>query len=145
MAEKIHLKLKKEFMPAIGAFVHTVGTTRIEVSDTSAQGFTLEDARVALGLKDSRGVQKFELANPEEVLNLLPEDYPQRAALNAGGIYSIADVRTADDERLLAISGIGKKSLEEIRKHTPASAKTKTVDAVIIEPAKNVAPEGETE
>jgi len=45
----------------------------------------------------------------------LPQDFPSRDALIAGGYDSLAKVKAASDDELHAVKGIGNASLEKIR------------------------------
>lgn len=52
----------------------------------------------------------------EEVLSTpLPDDFPGRALLVGAGYTTVEAVRAASDEELLAIRGVGKRLLEQIR------------------------------
>lgn len=45
----------------------------------------------------------------------LPENFPGRALLLGAGYGTLEAVRSASDEELLAIKGLGRKLLEQIR------------------------------
>ena len=138
--EKVHLRLKEQYMPKVGKFIHTRGMTRIEVSSTDAHEFEIKEARIALDLRDDAGERKFELASPPPPVRTeteLPPDYPHREKLlkNYGTMEAIT---AATDEDLLEVSGIGKASLAEIRAYEPRPINLDASEATTTE-------EGDTE
>jgi hypothetical protein len=117
--DKILLKLKEGKLPKVSGkesvYTRHVGNFHFTTTDYKAQEFELADARVALGTGD------FELADPANppVIATFPDDYPNAEELKTAGLLSVADVERATDDDLLAIDGIGKASLKNIRKVTP--------------------------
>jgi hypothetical protein len=53
--------------------------------------------------------------NPNPDAAPLPEDFPAAALLSAGGYVNLDALEAADDDALLSVSGIGDKTLAEIR------------------------------
>jgi DNA uptake protein ComE-like DNA-binding protein len=45
----------------------------------------------------------------------LPDDFPAREALTGGGFKTLTDVRTASDEELDGLPGVGPATIREIR------------------------------
>lgn len=139
MSDKIHLRLKDKYMPPTGDFIHTRGTTRIQVSSTEPHEFDLKTARVALDLKDDQGERKFELTSPPPPVpteRALPEDFPHRDRLmkNYGTLERVAD---APDEDLLKVKGIGEASLAEIRAYEPRPVNIDETAPVVTEEGDN--------
>lgn len=74
---------------------------------TSSRGSTLQNY-----VKEGRAVP---------LQSDLPEDFPKRKELLAGGYTNIEQIEDASDEDLLAVDGIGSKSVTDIRNYNSNS------------------------
>lgn len=129
----ISLRLKQDFEGE--RYVRQIGVFRIEAEKDRTIRIPADRAGLVLSSGD------FELVEPELAKSDLPADFPARKILFDADLKFLSQVRDTSDADLIALDGIGEKTLAQIRQLAPYNAPNNTINGV--EPETEETAEGE--
>ena len=113
MAEEKVETRKIRLLPERQAGHYGIGTTSLAAEPDEVYTVSRNDARLLVGGGHFEYVELDEQETADD--SDLPPDFPQRALLIKNELDSMRKVREAQDETILAIGGIGAKTLADIR------------------------------